>query len=121
MHGTDLPEHAAEPAPSAPLNWFEVLTRHRPEATELVLVGELDQATRPMFDAAAGAALRAGPPVLRLELSDLAFLAVAGARAFEEVHARCGRAGGRLILANPPRRIQRLLDLFELTHLVADR
>lgn len=121
MHGTDLPEHAADPGLISPLNWFEVITRHLPDVTELVLVGELDQATRPVFDAAAGAALRAGPPALRLELSGLDFLAVAGARAFDEVHIRCRRAGGGLVLVNPARRILRLLDLFELTHLVADR
>jgi anti-anti-sigma factor len=118
VHGTDLPERPADPGLAPPLNWFEVVTRHLPDATELVLIGELDQATRPIFDAAAAAALRTGPPVLRLELSGLAFLAVAGAHAFADVDDRCGRAGGRLVLVNPARRIIRLLDLFELTRLV---
>lgn len=119
VHGTDLPRLPAEQGLLEPLNWFEVSTRLFPDATELILIGELDQATGPIFEVAVATALRCGPPTLRLELSALEFLAVAGARAFDETRFRCERAGGGLVLLNPPRRIRRLLDLFELTHLVS--
>lgn len=121
MHGTDLPELPAEPGVTVPALGFTIVTRGFSSGTELVLIGELDHATRPVFDNAVSQALREGPPVLLLELSRLNFLAVAGARAFEEAHERCGRKGGRIVLVNPLRQVRRLLTLFDLSGLLLER
>jgi anti-anti-sigma factor len=121
VHGTDHPELPAERRFTVQAPGLAVVTNSFPAGSELILIGELDQATRPIFDSAVGQALRLGPPILLLDLAELEFLAVAGARGFAESHQRCELLGGRLVLVNPVRSVRRLLELFDIAGLVLER
>ncbi|MDQ2706379.1 MAG: STAS domain-containing protein [Actinomycetota bacterium] len=121
MQGTDLPELPAERSFTVSSLGLVIVSTPNPAGTEMALIGELDQATRPTFDYAVNQALRVGPPSLHLDLSELEFLAVTGARAFDEAHGRCQRSGGGLVLVNPARAVRRLLDLFGMTMLMIER
>lgn len=79
----------------------------------LRLVGEADIATRPILTAGLAALARATEPEqVHLDLSGLAFLDVAGARALirtaEHIHEQ---GGGQLVLHHPASIVVRLLGL----------
>ena len=121
MHGTDVPELPAESSFRVEAAGLCIVSRTGPDSTSLELAGELDHASRPVFDQAVNQALRAGPANLVVDLSGLEFLAVAGAHAFQSTARRCGDGGGRLVLLNPRRPVRRLLGLFGIAGLVAGR
>lgn len=118
MHGTHVPELPAESSFRVEAAGLCIVSTTGRVSTSLVLTGELDYASRPVFDQAVSQALRAGPLNLIIDLSGLEFLAVAGARSFELAAGQCGDGGGRLMLLNPRRPVHRLLGLFGLAGLV---
>jgi anti-anti-sigma regulatory factor len=83
----------------------------------LHLVGEIDFSSvgvlEAAFDAAFGAAASAGAHVgdVRLDMSEVDFVDVAGTRALLRAAARLG-AGGRLVLDRPPRVLLMVLAFF---------
>ena len=81
------------------------------EAPRLAVSGELDMATAAQLAAAIAAGERAdgAPPVL--DLARLAFMDVAGMRVLLDAARRAKRAGGRLVVCNPPPAIRRLFAL----------
>jgi anti-anti-sigma factor len=118
VHGTDVPELPAERTFTVEAAGLRIVSITGPHSTSLALDGELDYATRPVFEQAVNRALRTGPPSLIIDLGRLDFLAVAGAHSFEETARRCREEGGRLVLLNPRRAVRRLLGLFEIAGLV---
>ena len=118
MHGTDVPELPAESTFTVEAAGLSIVSIRGPHSTSLSLTGELDHASRPVFDQAVEHALGTGTPNLILDLRDLEFLAVAGAHAFEETARRCHECGGRLVLLSPRRAVRRLLALFGITGLI---
>lgn len=83
--------------------------------------GELDIATTGQLRDCLRDVLRGGHVRLRLELGDLTFCDVAGLtvllRAAREVRAR----GGELVLADPPRSLQRMIGTLGLTEMFSPR
>ena len=118
MHGTDVPELPAQRSFTIEVAGLTIESIVGPHSTSLALHGELDYATRPAFDQAVSHALRTGPPNLVVDLAGLGFLAVAGARSFEQTAQRCREDGGRMVLLNPARAVRRLLGLFDIGWLV---
>jgi anti-anti-sigma factor len=118
VHGTDVPELPAQRSFTLQGAGLSIVLSPGPHSTSLTVTGELDYATRHVFDQAIDHALRAGPPNLIIDLSGLTFLAVAGAHSFEQTAGRCRERGGRLLLLNPVRSVRRLLGLYGIAALV---
>ena len=89
--------------------------RHGTETARLTFMGELDLATA----ARAAARIRraqAEPRVLICDLSGVWFLDVAGLRVLVDAAADAERAGRRLLVANAPSILRRMLRLLQLEH-----
>jgi anti-sigma B factor antagonist len=81
----------------------------------LVLRGDLDIASVPVFDAAFERTRLTDPTALTLDLSDLAFIDSSGLAAIILAGKHCEREGCQLALVRGPTGVQRL---FELTGLI---
>lgn len=79
------------------------------------LRGELDLMTAPVLARLVDQQLALGRPVLRLNLSAVAFCDVVGLEALNEAHRRCAEAGGRLVVVDVPAPIRRLAGVAGLT------
>lgn len=84
------------------------------------LAGELDLNTAPRAEQALTDELDPGARNLIVDLRDLEFCDAAGLRVFVRARRRAHDAGMRLRLVHPSRMVQRLLDVAELSWLLAD-
>jgi anti-sigma B factor antagonist len=90
---------------------FEVRSRREREATVLVLRGELDLASHRALEQDIARALASPPVAVVLDLGALAFVDLAGLRSMLRSARRASGAGKRLLLANPPQALTRLVVL----------
>ncbi|HEY4427426.1 MAG TPA: STAS domain-containing protein [Solirubrobacteraceae bacterium] len=93
---------------------LSVLDVMRDGAHTLELTGELDIASYPVLEAAAGRLMADGARSLTVDLHDLQFMDLAGLRAVLEVHERAEEVGCQLRLIPGPWQVQ---SLFERTGL----
>lgn len=86
-------------APRRRLAWSLAIGRHDvPQAHVLAVSGRLAFATAPALESALHAALMAGHPQLRLDVSGVDYVSSAGLSVIERATAEARRAGGRLVL-----------------------
>ncbi|GAC1316832.1 MAG: hypothetical protein NVS2B9_05950 [Myxococcales bacterium] len=93
---------------------FTVSTEVDPDATRLILAGELDLATEPMLAQALLRAERLRPALLQLDLSRLTFIDVSGLAALLAAARRAEREGRSLQVVAASRPIKRLFALTAL-------
>ncbi len=77
----------------------------------LVVHGELDMATAPALRSRIEAVERRSTPVVGVDLSDLSFMDVSGIRVLVDAARRAKAQGRKIVVLNPRRPIQRLLEL----------
>ncbi len=77
----------------------------------LVLAGELDLATRPLFDAALSRVARERPARLILDLSEVAFMDSTGLHGVLTAKAMCAASDCELSLMRGSTQVQRLFEL----------
>jgi anti-anti-sigma factor len=82
------------------------------DAGHLTITGELDIATAPQVDDAAGALLREGVSELRIDLRDITFIDSSGLRLLIALHNRATAEGWELSLIRPS---GRSLSVFQIT------
>ena len=88
--------------------------------------GEIDPGTANELSEAALEAIQEIGPTLVLDLSGVTFMDSTGLKVLLSVHQRAQLAGGRLVLAAPPRPVQRVVsitgldEVFEIRDTVAD-
>jgi anti-sigma B factor antagonist len=78
------------------------------------LTGELDICTLPRLQTALDDARRDGHRCIELDVSALSFLCASALTVLVLAHAELRNSGGRLVLLNPGRHVQRILDLTDL-------
>jgi anti-anti-sigma factor len=93
---------------------FSVEKEARGTAVRLVLAGDLDLATADEAEVAILAAEENQPPVLILDLSELAFMDSTGLRVVVSAASRARDEQRRLVLVKGPEVVQRV---FEITRL----
>jgi anti-anti-sigma factor len=93
---------------------FSVEKEARGTAVRLVLAGDLDLATADEAERAILAAEESQPPILILDLSELAFMDSTGLRVVLSAAQRAGDERRRLVLVKGPEVVQRV---FEITRL----
>jgi anti-anti-sigma factor len=93
---------------------FSVEREARGTAVRLVLAGDLDLATADEAEVAILAAEEAQPPVLILDLRELAFMDSTGLRVVVSAASRARDEQRRLVLVKGPEVVQRV---FEITRL----
>ncbi|HYZ82180.1 MAG TPA: STAS domain-containing protein [Solirubrobacteraceae bacterium] len=93
---------------------FSVERQARGTAVRLVLTGDLDLATAGEAEAAIVAAEEGSPPLLILDLSELAFMDSTGLRVIVSAATRARDEDRRLVLVKGPDVVQRV---FEITRL----
>jgi anti-sigma B factor antagonist len=77
----------------------------------LVFSGELDLASRPLFDEAVARAQRAGVSTLILDLGDVDFMDSTGLHGVLKAKDACAREGRQFMLVRGSRQVQRLFEL----------
>jgi anti-anti-sigma factor len=82
-----------------------------PGAPRLRVSGELDFATAPRLEDAAGALVEADAKRLVLDLSDLRFIDSSGLRAVIVLHERSEREGWSLDVVRPPGQLLRVFQI----------
>lgn len=82
--------------------------------SQVRLVDDVDLSSRAKLQAALQDARRNGPALVELDLGELSFLCVSALGVLIEAHTALHDAGGRLILLNPGRLAQRVLQLANL-------
>ena len=87
-------------------------------ATRLALSGEVDVLTAAAIRSAASLAIAEGAPELRLDLRDVTFMDSQGVSALVDAHRALARQGARLVLADAPVRVSRLLELTGLDQVI---
>lgn len=80
----------------------------------LHVAGELDQGTAPALGHALSILLDRGYEHLDVNLRDVTFCDSAGLKVLVDAHERLGRGGGTLLLRDPCRALQILLNVFGL-------
>jgi anti-sigma B factor antagonist len=90
---------------------FEVTTSTTDGVATLVLEGELDIATAPVFDATLADLERNGTETLLLDLARLRFIDSTGLRSLLSARQRAEAAGRTLRLANLPVDVERVFDV----------
>ncbi|MFJ5531831.1 STAS domain-containing protein [Streptomyces sp. NPDC093261] len=86
-------------------------THSLPERPGVRVTGEVTLETRRVWRAALGRLMRHGEPALHVELSDLAFIDVAGVTDLVTA-ARSLSDGQHIVLHRPPPQMTRVLDIF---------
>lgn len=107
--GNDRTGDAASPQNGAPQ--LRLTTHGGPPCCRVQVRGELDLATAPTLRRHVDDLREAGVRHLRLEVSELDFLAAAGLHVLAHADKLFRAAAGSLVLAHPPSRIRRLLAL----------
>jgi anti-anti-sigma factor len=77
----------------------------------LVLRGELDLSTIEQLEQEVSSRVDGRPELVVLDLRELTFLDSTGLRLMLRLHARLDGLGGRLVLVEGPRRVQRVFEL----------
>jgi anti-sigma B factor antagonist len=95
-------------------------SRVRTGRTWLVLVGELDLATMPVFADALASALAKRPVVVELDLTGLGFIDARGIDAIAAASARMSGWGGLLAVRHAHGIVQRLFDLCGLDDVLVE-
>jgi anti-anti-sigma factor len=91
---------------------FDVeITEREGGGVTLALLGELDLSTIARLEQAVASRVDGKPELIVLDLRRLVFLDSTGLRLMLRLHARLEAAGGRLVLVEGPRRVQRVFEL----------
>jgi anti-sigma B factor antagonist len=90
-------------------------------ATTVALVGEVDVSTADAIRGAAGLALSEGGDRLVLDLRQVTFMDSQGISALVDAHRTLDRHGMRLVVADPPVRVVKLLALTGLDQVIGIR
>lgn len=93
---------------------LRVTSTVRDDMAVLHVSGEIDIATCADLDAAIGSALAAGPRAIALDLSEVTFLACAGASSILESWYRATKQRTRLGVVNPSAAAERVLHAMRL-------
>lgn len=80
-------------------------------SSTLVLQGELDMATLPVFESLLRDVEQASPPAIILDLRQLRFLDCTGLRSFLNAQERIAESGSTLHIVPGPASVQRLFEL----------
>ena len=107
-HGADGLEEGAEREPVPRLSVREAV---QPGRHTLFFSGELDLATRTLFDAAVARAERAEEAMLVLDLSAVSFMDSTGLHSVLAAKQTCLREGGQFMLARASEPVKRLFEL----------
>jgi anti-sigma B factor antagonist len=90
---------------------FEVTTSTEGGVATVVLEGELDIATAPLFDATLADVERNGTGTVLLDLARVQFIDSTGLRSLLSARQRAEAAGRKLRLANLPVDVERVFDV----------
>ena len=90
---------------------FHVRTEQLPDATVIVVSGELDLASAPQLEAALRSILAPVMKLVVLDLRKLEFMDSTGLSTIVHAHQRLAEDGCELTLVKGPPQVQRLLDL----------
>lgn len=94
---------------------MQVVTSEERDRTVVAVVGELDVLSVPDLRLELYAAIdRAADRLVVIDLAGLQFLDATGLGVLVGAHRRAARAGGHVVLRNPPERVRRLLFVTRL-------
>ncbi|WP_151773072.1 STAS domain-containing protein [Streptomyces abyssomicinicus] len=102
---------AGAPAPASATAAPHLAVRPLPEGRGVTLAGEVGLATRAVWTDVLAEAVEGGRSAYVLELSEVAFVDVAGAEALAAA-ARRLETGRRIVLHDPPRTLSRVLEMY---------
>jgi anti-anti-sigma factor len=85
----------------------------------IIAHGVIDLATHPLLEGSAGEAIDSGDTVVILDLSGVTLCDSTGLSALIRLHRRAGAAGGQLRLAGVQPQVRRVLEITDLTRLLA--
>ncbi len=108
MSGTDAQQPRLERVPDA-----------RSGAVVLELAGELDLAVGPRLRTLVDEAMAERPPLVVLDVAEVAFMDSSVQREFLRAHRQADEAGGRLVVAGAQPAVRRLLELTGTAELFA--
>ena len=94
--------------------YLSVSVREQDQSIVIELDGELDLGSSPQLAQALEQVMRNQPPLLVIDLAKLRFTDMAGLRVLMGAQEESDRAGGRLVLANVPDPVRRLMKLARL-------
>lgn len=100
--------------------YLRIGLRATEQSTVLRVEGELDLASSRELAEALSYARRTAPPLLVVDLGKLRFLDMAGLRVLLDAYREATAEGQRLVLANVPGRIRRVLSLAEVEDLLPE-
>jgi anti-sigma B factor antagonist len=87
-------------------------------APRLVICGEIDLATAPALEEAAGALLDERPRELVLDFSGVPFCDSSGVGVLVRLYNRTTVTGSRITVRNPTRNVRTVLDMTSLTRIL---
>jgi anti-anti-sigma factor len=91
--------------------YLNVSVREQGQSIVIELDGELDLGSTPQLEQALDYAQRDQPPLVVVDLANLRFTDMAGLRVLMDAQDQSDREGGRLVLANVPEMVRRLMRL----------
>jgi anti-anti-sigma factor len=94
--------------------YLSVSVRDQGESIVIELDGELDLGSSPQLEQALDYAQRDHPPLVVVDLDRLSFTDMAGLRVLMAAQEQSDREGGRLVLANVPDNVRRLIRLAQV-------
>jgi anti-sigma B factor antagonist len=100
--------------------YLTVAVREHDRSTVLHVEGELDLGSSRYLEEAIREAREAGPPLVVLDVENLRFIDMAGLRVLIAAHARAEADGERLVLANVPDPVRRVLALAQVEKLLPE-
>lgn len=111
--------HSAPPPVAERETVYEYLTvrqvRLRPDLERILPVGEVDLVTAPTLQDALSDAERRGVPNMVVDLTEVRFLALVGARVLHNAAARSTGTGRKVALVAPNPIVKRVLNLTDVT------
>lgn len=97
--------------------YLNVFVRDQGQSIVIELDGELDLGSAPQLEQALDYAGRDRPALVVVDLARLSFTDMAGLRVLMAAQEQAEREGGRLVLANVPNSVHRLMRLAEVNGL----
>lgn len=94
--------------------YLTVSVREQDHSVVIELDGELDLGSSPQLEQAIDYAQRDRPELVVIDLANLRFTDMAGLRVLMRAQDQTDRSGGRLVLANVPESIRRVLRLAQV-------
>lgn len=94
--------------------YLTVSVRDKDHSVVIELDGELDLGSSPQLEQAIDYARRDRPELVVIDLAKLRFTDMAGLRVLMRAQDQTDRSGGRLVLANVPESIRRVLRLAQV-------